>query len=294
MQNPKILIVDDEIVHLDAIIDMLENEDCNYEVFSAFNGKTAFEIAKKEMPNLIISDWEMPEMNGLELIKRLKSEIKTANIPIIMSTGVMFTSEHLKIAMEAGAIDFIRKPIDEVELLARVNSAILLFEEMRKNFELETELLRKNKEQAELEILENKQALAKLTLRIIQNNELNDRLFDELNQIGTNCNEKGKKAINKIISNFKTDSKNINWQEFDLLFEQVHRNFYENLNKRLHNLSLNERKLCVFYKLNLNSKEICSLTLQSENTLKKARARLRKKFNLSPNESLHQFLQQFV
>ena len=294
MQNPKILIVDDEIVHLDAIIDMLENEDCNYEVFSAFNGKTAFEIAKKEMPNLIISDWEMPEMNGIELIKHLKSETKTANIPIIMSTGVMFTSEHLKIAMEAGAIDFIRKPIDEVELLARVNSAILLFEEMRKNFELETELLRKNKEQAELEILENKQALAKLTLRIIQNNELNDRLFDELNQIGTNCNEKGKKAINRIISNFKTDSKNINWQEFDLLFEQVHRNFYENLNKRFHDLSLNERKLCVFYKLNLNSKEICSLTLQSENTLKKARARLRKKLNLSPNESLHQFLQQFV
>ncbi|MBI9068994.1 MAG: response regulator [Salinivirgaceae bacterium] len=294
MQNPKILIVDDEMVHLDAIIDVLENEVCNYGVFSAFNGKTALEIAKKEMPNLIISDWEMPEMNGIELIKHLKSETKTANIPIIMSTGVMLTSEHLKIALEAGAIDFIRKPIDEVELLARVNSAILLFEEMRKNFELETELLRKNKEQAELEVIENKQALAKLTLRIIQNNELNDRLFDELNQIVPNCNEKGKKAVSRVISSFKTDSKNINWQEFDLLFEQVHHNFYENLNKHFSDLSLNERKLCVFYKLNLNSKEICSLTLQSENTLKKARARLRKKLNLSANESLHQFLQQFV
>lgn len=293
MQNPKILLVDDEMVYLDAMIDVLENEDCNYEIFSAFNGKTAFEIAKKEMPNLIISDWEMPGINGIELIKHLKCETKTANIPVIMATGVMLTSAHLKIALEAGAVDFVRKPIDEVELLARVNSAILLFEEMKKNIELETELLRKNKEQAELELVENKQALAKLTLRIIQNNELSERVINELNSLSFECNKNGTQTINRIISTFKADSKNINWQEFDLLFEQVHRNFYEILNKRFSDLSLNERKLCVFYKLNLNSKEICSMTLQSENTLKKARARLRKKLNLSHDESLHQFLQQF-
>ncbi|MBE9468403.1 MAG: response regulator [Bacteroidetes bacterium] len=288
----KILIVDDEPHNIEVMINKLLKK--NYNVLIASNGRIGCEIAINNLPNLIIMDWEMPDISGIEAIKILKQNERTAKIPVIMATGVMLTSEHLKIAMEAGAIDFIRKPIDEVELLARANSAILLFEEMRKNFELETELLRKNKEQAEREIIENKQTLAKLTLRIIQNNELNVRLFNELNSLCSECNENVSQTINRIISNFKTDSKNINWQEFDLLFEQVHRNFYENLNKHFTDLSQNERKLCVFYKLNLNSKEICSMTLRPENTLKKARARLRKKLNLPPNESLHQFLQQFV
>lgn len=290
--NYKILIIDDEPHNIDAMVNgLLKN---NYNVLIASNGRQGCEIAFKNLPHLIIMDWEMPGMNGIEAIKHLKANQKTKRTPIIMATGAMLNSDHLKTALEAGAIDYIRKPIDQVELLARANSAITLFEEMKKNIELETALVRKEREQAEKEIAANKQALAKLTLRIIQNNELNDRLFDELKEIGSNCNEKGKKAVNRIISSFKVDSNNINWQEFDLLFEQVHHNFYENLSKKFKDLTKNDRKLCVFYKLNMNSKEICSLTLQSENTLKKARARLRKKLNLSPGESLHQFLQKFV
>ena len=202
----------------------------------------------------------------------------------------MLTSENLKIALEAGAVDYIRKPIDDVELLARVNSALMLCEEMKKNIKLETELLRKEKEEAQKEILANKQALAKLTLRIIQNNELNTRLFDQLGETNLECN---KHNVNRIISKFKTDSKNINWQEFDVLFEQVHNNFYDKLSSHFEDLTSNERKLCVFYKLNMTSKEICSLTLQNQNALKKARSRLRKKIELSPKQSLNQFLQQF-
>jgi DNA-binding response OmpR family regulator len=290
--NYKILIIDDEPLNIEVMINGLLQK--NYNVLIASNGKQGCEIAMQNLPNLIIIDWEMPDMNGIEAIKFLKQNENTAKIPIIMATGVMISSEHLKTALDAGAMDYIRKPIDEIELLARVNSAIILFEEMKKNIELETELIRKKNEQAEKEIITSKQALAKLTLRIIQNNELNSRLFEELNEISTNCNDKGKNSINRLISNFKTDSKNINWQEFDLLFEQVHRSFYDNLNKHFTDLSPNERKLCVFYKLNLNSKEICSLTLQNENTLKKARARLRKKLNLTIEQSIHQFLQQFV
>jgi len=288
----KILIIDDEPLNIDVIISGLLEK--NYNLLIAANGKSGCEIALKNLPNLIIMDWEMPDMNGIEAIQLLKANEKTKKIPIIMATGVMLTSENLKTALEAGAVDYIRKPIDKIELLARVNSAIMLFEEMKKNIELETELIKNQNEQAQKEIFASKQALAKLTLRILQNNELNSRLFDELNEIRTNCNEKGNKAVSRIISNFKADAQNINWQEFDLLFEQVHRNFYNNLNNHFSDLTQNERKLCVFYKLNMNSKEICSMTLQTENALKKARTRLRKKLNLSPEESLHQFLQQFV
>lgn len=288
----KILVVDDEPLNIERIINgLLEKK---YNVLIASNGKSGCEIAKQHLPNLIIMDWEMSDMNGIEAIKILKANKKTCKIPIIMATGVMLTSENLKTALEAGAIDYIRKPIDNIELQARVNSAIMLFEEMQKNVELKTKIIRKEKEQAEKEILISKQSLAKLTLRIIQNNELYSRLFEDLNKLRNECNNTGKQVVRQIISNFKVDSQNINWREFDLLFEQVNRNFYDNLNKHFPDLTPNERKMCIFYKLNMNSKEICSMTLQTENALKKGRARLRKKLKLSSSESLHQFLQQFI
>lgn len=288
----KILVVDDEPLNIERIIrGLLEKK---YNVLIASNGKAGCEIAIQHLPNLIIMDWEMPDMSGIEAIKILKANEKTNKIPIIMATGVMLTSENLKTALEAGAIDYIRKPIDNIELQARVNSAIMLFEEMKKNIELETQIILKEKEQAQKEIISNKQALAKLTLRIIQNGELNARLFNDLQEVCDDSNTKGKKIIRRIISNFKADSKNINWAEFDLLFEQVHRNFYNNINKHFPDLTPNERKMCIFYKLNMTSKEICSMTLQTENALKKARARLRKKLKLVSSESLHYFLQQFI
>lgn len=290
--NYKILIIDDEPLNIEIMISSLLEKSFN--VLIASNGAEGCEIAMQNLPNLIIIDWEMPDMNGIEAIRFLKQNKATANIPIIMATGVMLTSEHLKTALEAGAMDYIRKPIDKIELLARINSAIMLFEEMKKNIDLQTELLQKKQEQTHNELKANKQALAKLTLRIIQNYELNNTLFSELQEVNKFCDDEGKNAISKIISKFKAESKNINWQEFDLLFEQVHHNFYENINSQFPDLTPNERKLCVFYKMNMNSKEICSLTFQNENTLKKARARLRKKLNLTIEQSLHQYLQLFV
>jgi len=126
MQTPKVLIVDDEIMHIDAIIDIFEDADVNFEVFTAFNGKSALEIALKEMPDLIISDWEMPEMSGIEFIKELKEDSRISDIPVIMCTGVMTTSLNLRTALNAGAVDFVRKPVDPIELIARTNSIMQL------------------------------------------------------------------------------------------------------------------------------------------------------------------------
>ncbi|OIP84573.1 MAG: hypothetical protein AUK44_02080 [Porphyromonadaceae bacterium CG2_30_38_12] len=290
--NYTILIVDDEPLNIESIINGLLQR--NYNVLIATNGTDGCRIATEKSPDLIIMDWEMPDMNGIEAIRILKQNELTARIPVIMATGVMLTSKHLKTALEAGAVDYIRKPIDEVELLARTHSTILLFEQMKRNIELETQMAIRENEDAQREIEANKQALANLTMRIIQNTEQNSRLFDELTEVSLICNDKGKKAISRLISNFRVDSKNVNWEEFDILFEQVHCNFYEKLNNQFTDLTANERKLCVFYKLNLNSKEISSLTLQNENALKKARARLRKKLNLPTEQSIHLFLQQFL
>ena len=126
--KPKILVVDDESTHQLAILDAIEAYEKDYELLSAFNGKEAFEIALKEKPQLIITDWEMPEMDGLAFIQELKKDRRLSDIPVIMCTGIMTSSENLQHALEAGANDYIRKPIDEIELLARINAKLHLAE----------------------------------------------------------------------------------------------------------------------------------------------------------------------
>ena len=285
----KILIVDDEPSNIETIINNLIAGEFN--VLIATSGQTGYEIAKQSNPNLIIMDWDMEQLNGIVTIKLLKSDETTSHIPVIMATGVMVSSENLKTALDAGAIDYIRKPIDGIELMARVHSAITLFEEMKKNIALQTELTRRKNEQMKKEIRSNKQALAQLSLRIIQQSDVNAKLFGELKKLCERTDKEGKKMINKLISEYKTDSMNINWDEFEVLFSNVHHEFYEKLTATFPDLTKNERKLCIFYKLNMNSNEICSMTLQTENALKKARSRLRKKLKISSSERITAFLQ---
>ena len=121
-----ILVVDDQPENLQAIIDIFVKSQLPYEILQAPNGKIALKIIAKIIPNLIITDWEMPEMNGIELIKQLKQNTATADIPVIMCTGIMTSSENLETALQAGAIDYIRKPIDEIELIARTKANLHL------------------------------------------------------------------------------------------------------------------------------------------------------------------------
>lgn len=129
MNNTKILIADDEPLNLILFSQMLKSNDHN--VIVANNGLEAIEVAINEQPGLIILDWNMPKLNGLEALIELKRNIQTQNIPVIMITGVMTTPGNLKLAYDNGAIDFLRKPFDKVELLARVKSILLLSSSMK-------------------------------------------------------------------------------------------------------------------------------------------------------------------
>jgi len=125
--SKKILIVDDEAPNLGAIARCFElRPDLPYEVLQSTSAPKALDIAGLELPDLIITDWDMPEINGIELIRRLKSNPLTAEIPVIMCTGVMTTSENLQAALSAGAVDYIRKPVDAIELIARTHSMLQL------------------------------------------------------------------------------------------------------------------------------------------------------------------------
>ncbi len=120
----KILIVDDEPLNISLYYEMLKQS--GYTILKATDGLEAIKITEEEEPDLIILDWNMPRMDGLEALKAIKKGERTKEIPVIMITGVMTSSENLQAALHEGAIDFLRKPFDRTELLARVRSVMLL------------------------------------------------------------------------------------------------------------------------------------------------------------------------
>lgn len=125
MNKDRILVVDDDPHNLRVIVGYLKEYRDIYQVLQATNGKIACQVAKKVLPDLIIMDWEMPVMNGIEAIKELKNDEQTKNIPVIMATALT-ASEKLQEALETGAVDYIRKPVEKVELIARIDSILKL------------------------------------------------------------------------------------------------------------------------------------------------------------------------
>jgi class 3 adenylate cyclase len=131
-----ILVVDDDrFVHM-FIENAIETEHQDYRIISAYNGQEACEIAYEQEIDLIIMDWEMPVMDGIQALEQLKSDPKTNDIPVIIITA----SGNLQTAFDAGAIDFLRKPVDQVELLVRVKSTLSMFK-LIKNIVKQTEIL---------------------------------------------------------------------------------------------------------------------------------------------------------
>lgn len=132
MTSYTILVVDDNPENLKTIVESLKEADLQLKLLKAPGGEIAWKLAQKKQPDLIIMDWEMPEPNGIDTIIKLKNIDSVKDIPVIMCSGKMTTSENLKTALEAGAVDYIRKPIDKTELLARVYSMLKLSESYKK------------------------------------------------------------------------------------------------------------------------------------------------------------------
>jgi DNA-binding response OmpR family regulator len=117
----KILIVDDELDILDFVQISLEAD--GFEVITASSGKEALAKIKQESPDLILLDLMMPQMDGYEVMKILKADKQTRNVPVIMLTALAQVDDKIK-GLNTGADDYITKPFDLRELTARVNAIL--------------------------------------------------------------------------------------------------------------------------------------------------------------------------
>ena len=118
----KILVVDDEPKNVRILQIQLNAR--GYTVYTAADGLEALDAVEKEMPDLILLDINMPKMDGFEVVNRIRSNEATEFIPIVMITALRDTRENRIKSIEAGADDFIEKPFDSLEVLARVRSLL--------------------------------------------------------------------------------------------------------------------------------------------------------------------------
>ncbi len=148
MEPYKILLVDDEPVNLKILSAMLAPE--GYEISQAASGPEALSMVKDILPDIVLLDVMMPEMDGFQVCQKLKEDEQTRIIPIVMVTALQ-EKIHRQQAMEAGADDFISKPVDRIELIIRVKSLLRIKkyqDELLKNYSI---LKEKNRQLREAE-----------------------------------------------------------------------------------------------------------------------------------------------
>ena len=119
--SPRILIVDDDARNVRVLEAMLHAD--KYGTIAAHNGQQAIDLAVQHLPELILLDVMMPDMNGFEVIEKLKANSATIHIPVIMITALDDRESRLY-ALQAGADEFITKPVDRIELTVRIKNLL--------------------------------------------------------------------------------------------------------------------------------------------------------------------------
>ncbi len=122
-ENDLVLIVDDNALNIQVIANLLEEN--NYDIAVATNGREALEFLTEDQPELILLDIMMPDIDGYEVCRRIKRHKNYQKIPIIFLTAKA-TTEDLVEGFSVGAVDYVTKPFESLELLARVRTHIEL------------------------------------------------------------------------------------------------------------------------------------------------------------------------
>ena len=117
----RILVAEDSLVVRTVVCDQLEEE--GYEVAQAVDGESALSLCATFRPDAILLDIEMPGLDGHEVLSRLKADVDLRDIPVVFLTGRTSTDEMVA-GLRAGAHDYLKKPFDPAELLARIGGAV--------------------------------------------------------------------------------------------------------------------------------------------------------------------------
>ena len=234
MSKFSVLIVDDvkdNIYSLKLIIE----DNFDIDIYSALSANEAMEILMKNKVDLILSDIQMPEIDGFQFAEYLKSIDSTKNIPIIFITGIYDKDAYQKKGYELGAVEYISKPIDESLLSSKLKVYIDLFEDKKRS---STQL----NEKEEILIHQSKMATMGEMIGVIAH-----QLKQPLNNLSLYCSDvkdtyKFGEIDEEFVNNFSKDTKN----QIDFMTETINdfMNFFNpNKEKRVFKVKVRWIKL---------------------------------------------------
>jgi len=292
----RILIIDDEpdaIAVLEWILERL-----HYEVFSISDPFETEKAIKESSPDLIILDWLMPIREGIVVLKEIKAIPEFMEIPVIISTGVRTQSEDLKIALESGAIDFIKKPIDEIELEARVASAIKIRDYINQSRRMQDEIHIKELEIADAktkllqnELTKKEREMVVVAVSLFQNKELLCKLKMDIFEEKDRFNDQDQQYLIQVLDKYDNIARSFNWQLFEKRFTELNTDFFTKLTTEFPSLTAGDLRLCALFKVGMSIKEVAILSYSNYEAIRKAVYRIRKKLGLHEKVELNLFLQ---
>jgi len=317
MKGASILIVDDR--EFDRILykEYLGEEDYIFNELD--DGDQVADYLNNNKVDIMLLDWQMPQMGGMDVLKALKNDPRYEELPIIVITGL----EDEKVLEEAftfGSVDFLNKPVRKIELFSRVNSALKLYKakrqlkrqtdelqelnsiikqqkiELEKSLELKSELIDLREQQHAKEIDTTHRRLLSFEL---DSNKISKQISDikkmyddayktlKLHTDEPDIFQKMKK-LERTISSIQNEQDS--HDEFKRLFENIDPNFFKRLTKINPKLTALDLKHCAYIKLNLDNYEISQLLNVEIKSIQMTRYRIRKKLKLQENQSLREFV----
>ena len=173
--------------------------------------------------------------------------------------------------------------------------AFLLFANQRNKtakVELKRSNLKLEHDKLQQELEHKNKELATNVMYLLSKNEFITNTAEKLTQAKLNFKKENQKIIQDVIRDLLMNSSKDVWKEFEVRFQEVHSDFYNNLNEKYPDLTPNEKKICAFLRLNMSTKDISAITYQSVRSINMARFRLRKKMELETDENLVSILSQ--
>ena len=272
-----ILVIDDDNDSLEICRRILTDE--SFTVSTHSDGEGAIGIIRTLKPSLILTDWDMPGKGGLELLVELQADQQLRSIPVIVMTGRYTSSNNLRMALDKGATDFISKPLNAIELVARVKSAVKTYQ----YFKEKEALLHESIEQKEREVYV-------FHTNIIRHKQLLASIKKDLKSLFPDSSQQ-QKAVVQLIEKYEIQNNHVNSDATELVFNELSSDFAIQLKQIYPSLTKSELKLCIFLRMGYSYKEISNLLYMGYEAVRKAIFRIKLKLNLSHVSELVDYLQ---
>ena len=253
-----------------------------YESDGDFSKALSFYKIHEQYGDSILNEGSIKKITQLEMQFEFDKKMKEKELDDIIKENAQQRKELIYLILISIGVF---AAIIAILLYLMQKSKTAKIELKRRNLNLEHERL-----QQELDY-KNKE-LATNVLYLLRKNEFITATAEQLKKAKLNFKMENQKIIQDIIRDLLLNSSKDIWEEFEVRFQDVHSEFYDNLNKRFPDLTPNEKKICSFLRLNMSTKEISAITYQSVRSIDMARFRLRKKIGLDSEENLISFLSQ--